>query len=584
MPIEQSMQQLGQTSVWAIAFHWKADNAGAVAITPAKLPAIAQGSYLVSVETEPGAVVPTDGYSIELINDNGNDLLGGQAAGLVSATSQIFGPVSGAPPINGTFNLKITGNLVALAQGKVTVYIQPTIPPPTTFLTPSSNWISNVTHKPFIDVRSYGAVGDGVTDDSTAIAAAIAAAGSGTGAFGVLGHGGGVVYLPPGNYLATIVVPSNVSLIGSGWLSTNIYAKADGATVISTARGSCGITIANLNVYLNFKQGCTAFDIVSTANGVFKNLRVTGGGDLGAGAITGTSMKIRSGGLLISDLVIKCVFENLHIETGPVTGIQIGHNDDATCKPVTLCEFKNIRINCSGPALIDIIGNADSNYMERIYLGQPAGGYGIVFNSGNPTVDNNVSGWTIMGVAGGDAGTAAPLLFNYCSYINVYDLESLATVPYVVAHSPDSVFVDIPVGVVVGGLHRRTHKYFGGIRIGSVNDGSFIAYPRKEITLANGANHDVDIAESQYVRLNGPTGAFSITGFTGGSLANDGRPLRLFNGASYAMTIKNMDAGSSAANRILTNTGADVTLRAGTSVATFFYSGADSLWILESTN
>lgn len=60
------------------------------------------------------------------------------------------------------------------------------------------------------NVKDYGAHGDGVTDDTTAIQAAITAAGSAT--------YGGVVSVKPGVYLltASLTVPANVAIVGFG--------------------------------------------------------------------------------------------------------------------------------------------------------------------------------------------------------------------------------------------------------------------------------------------------------------------------------------------------------------------------------
>lgn len=104
--------------------------------------------------------------------------------------------------------------------------------------------------------------------------------------------------------------------------------------------------------------------------------------------------------------------------------------------------------------------------------------------------------------------------------------------------------------------------------------------------LVNGANNNVvpvsaNGASAVIVYASGPTGVFSVSGFTGGK---DGRELILYNSAAFAMTITNEGAASTAANRIKTLTGADVTLRAGTSMATFVYLAADSRWILVATN
>lgn len=104
--------------------------------------------------------------------------------------------------------------------------------------------------------------------------------------------------------------------------------------------------------------------------------------------------------------------------------------------------------------------------------------------------------------------------------------------------------------------------------------------PRSNIAVANGANADVAIGTNTFIKLTGPTGVFSISGFTGGA---DGRKLVVYNSVAFAWTITN-NATSTAANRILTLTGADVTLRAGQSSATFVYDSAQSLWILIGSN
>lgn len=103
---------------------------------------------------------------------------------------------------------------------------------------------------------------------------------------------------------------------------------------------------------------------------------------------------------------------------------------------------------------------------------------------------------------------------------------------------------------------------------------------RTDLSLANGANNDVAIGTAGLVKIVGPTGAFSISGFSGGA---DGRILRVFNSVAQQMTITN-EAGSSGPNRIRTLTGADVVLRSGTSFATFVYESTTARWLLTSAN
>jgi hypothetical protein len=78
------------------------------------------------------------------------------------------------------------------------------------------------------NVKDYGAVGDGATDDATAINAADTAA---------FNAGGGTVFFPPGNYLvnSTITVAPNVTFQGplAGTFTVNHAAKIVGANTLT---------------------------------------------------------------------------------------------------------------------------------------------------------------------------------------------------------------------------------------------------------------------------------------------------------------------------------------------------------------
>lgn len=75
------------------------------------------------------------------------------------------------------------------------------------------NFIDIITRSPFVDVRSYGAVGDGVTDDTTAIQNAIDSITT------------GVVFFPTGTYKYStkLTLKKGVSLLGSGPMSSVLY-------------------------------------------------------------------------------------------------------------------------------------------------------------------------------------------------------------------------------------------------------------------------------------------------------------------------------------------------------------------------
>ncbi|HXC06463.1 MAG TPA: hypothetical protein VNZ86_17015 [Bacteroidia bacterium] len=116
--------------------------------------------------------------------------------------------------------------------------------------------------------------------------------------------------------------------------------------------------------------------------------------------------------------------------------------------------------------------------------------------------------------------------------------------------------------------------------IGSVNINGNLTITKKALaTAVNGANNDLLIGNNAYVKLTGPTAAFSITGFTNNVATVaplDGEYVILYNASGQTMTIANANAGSTAANRILTNTGANVNAHC----ATFIYDIGQTSWIL----
>ena len=93
--------------------------------------------------------------------------------------------------------------------------------------------ISRVEGPPFFNVQAtaYGATGDGATDDTLAIQAAINAA---------VAAGGGIVWFPPGDYkiTAALSVPKEVSLVGP----TGGAASTGGADIFQDTASEAVIT------------------------------------------------------------------------------------------------------------------------------------------------------------------------------------------------------------------------------------------------------------------------------------------------------------------------------------------------------
>ena len=103
-----------------------------------------------------------------------------------------------------------------------------------------------------------------------------------------------------------------------------------------------------------------------------------------------------------------------------------------------------------------------------------------------------------------------------------------------------------------------------------------VAHRQNIITLANATNNNIATGTFSFVKIGGPTNAFSITGIQNGS---DGKILTLLNLTGQNMTIVNLSGLSTADNRINTLTGADISTNANGSV-TLQYSIADSRWMV----
>ncbi len=97
------------------------------------------------------------------------------------------------------------------------------------------------------------------------------------------------------------------------------------------------------------------------------------------------------------------------------------------------------------------------------------------------------------------------------------------------------------------------------------------------LTLANGVNSDITLADYSFFRVSGSTANFSITGFTGGT---NGRILTLINTTIYTLTLTHQ-ATSSAANQI--NTGGSSVTLAASGIANFIYNSTLSKWVVVGT-
>ena len=161
--VQQSIQQLGQTNNWVVAFQWTGDaSTGSVPNTVALGLNCCQGYLVVQVETAPGTPNPTAGYSVQIQDASGADTLNGAAASLSATTPQSFAASTSAPPLQGILTLVITGQNVASAKGIVYVFLSK--PGSVNLATlgrgaiaSSANWLT-LANTPVFDNRTYNYV------------------------------------------------------------------------------------------------------------------------------------------------------------------------------------------------------------------------------------------------------------------------------------------------------------------------------------------------------------------------------------------------------------------------------------------
>lgn len=162
----------------------------------------------------------------------------------------------------------------------------------------------------FASVKTYGALGDGTTNDTTAVQLALDT---------VAAAGGGVVYFPRGTYrVSTLTWPAKVSAQGDGLFSTYLKANTNATTTLILFQNVARIVIRDMQFDGNAQCG-NVFKFVATVGNScgtmdFHNIHMLG-------ATANTVLIANAGGGSAND-VSHVMFYNCYFRSTGLTGAQ----------------------------------------------------------------------------------------------------------------------------------------------------------------------------------------------------------------------------------------------------------------------
>ncbi|MEY5003503.1 MAG: hypothetical protein RL678_1312 [Pseudomonadota bacterium] len=240
-----------------------------------------------------------------------------------------------------------------------------------------------------VSVKDFGAVGNGVADDTAAFAAAIAASKN--------------IFIPQGTYLVDTIFLGDVTgyvIFGASTTQTILKGKSTSTRVLNVA----GSTTGGVNTYNVFKNFTIDMSLMSVSPGISAGVRLkfTWGNSFYNVNVLPSSNAQRP--LLIENHVYTSVFDNC--DFGGVIGtVEINGQDASITYSTTTLTF----VGCSfARCLIDYVTCA--TFVQVIAQGDL-----------NKFQMNNVSGVTIIG--GDIEGTGTYLAFG-SSCLNVFSINN----------------------------------------------------------------------------------------------------------------------------------------------------------------
>ena len=211
----------------------------------------------------------------------------------------------------------------------------------------------------WFNVMAYGAVGNGIVDDSAAIQAALSAANA---------AGGGTVYAPPGTYIClNLVIYSNTILLGDGWASVFKLSPAAGITDL-ILKNATPATFTDTNIALRGMK----FD----------------GNNAGAGGTQTRFTEAVSFSRVTNLSAEDCWFTNvqyIHLAMGGVRRVVLANN------LFTVCGYQGTTTNAGGPLYAASEAGTDNTIDAQVVRNRFIDNYcGFIFSVQRGVFSNNV--------------------------------------------------------------------------------------------------------------------------------------------------------------------------------------------------
>ena len=404
------------------------------------------------------------------------------------------------------------------------------------------------------NVKDYGALGDGSTNDASAIQAAISAAQATV--------SGGRVYFPPGIYYTgttTISITSVGVVLEMADSGSYIKYAGTGYAISFGVPGAgqlhnCGLILASVvctnaagsAVYAKSPYG---FFI---DHGYFEN---------GKASATGTGVTIDGGltsrktGYFATHNVINHIRCNGFLKGILFKGGSLAGSDVTTASTVNEC-FVNSQVGLAGTV-------------------------GIEFQGSQQCI---VRGGNLESLSYGVKLVSTP---NRCIGITLDTVrfEAIAVNNWLIPADSENCVIISPRWNVENGINLAPDTVIVQNTQSRLNT---VSLNKKAVTCVNGNNnHTLNRGAASFIRIAGPTAPFAIGGFTldaGGYKATDGTELTVYNATGFAMTINAGDASAAANCGIRTPSGINVVQTAGFggSSARFIYDAGFPQWIMVS--